>query len=114
MTTKDEIKKQASIYTDDADNYLEYSDDRGWTDKNDKEFVEKAFIEGANWADSNPNMTREIGKVFEFEGTTLQVIETENMTCERCYFNYRKKCDIPCLPSERTDKKNVIFIKISE
>ena len=49
-----EIEKQASLYTDDADNYLEYSDDRGWTDKNDKEFVKKAFIEGANWADSNP------------------------------------------------------------
>ena len=54
MIREEELKKQASIYTDDADNYLEYSDDRGWTDKNDKEFVEKAFIEGANWADKNP------------------------------------------------------------
>ena len=54
MLREEELKKQASIYTDDADNYLEYSDDRGWTDKNDKEFVEKAFIEGANWADKNP------------------------------------------------------------
>ena len=51
---EEELKKQASIYTDDADNYLEYSDDRGWTDKNDKEFVEKAFIEGAQWADIHP------------------------------------------------------------
>ena len=59
MLREEELKKQASIYTDDADNYLEYSDDRGWTDKNDKEFVEKSFIEGANWADSNPNMLRE-------------------------------------------------------
>ena len=54
MLREEELKKQASIYTDDADNYLEYSDDRGWTDKNDKEFVEKAFIEGAKWADANP------------------------------------------------------------
>lgn len=54
MKREDEIKKQASIYTDDADNYIEYSDDRGWTDKNDIEFVEKAFIEGAKWADKNP------------------------------------------------------------
>ena len=54
MTREELIKKQAEIYTDDADNYLEYSDDRGWTDKNDKEFVEKAFIEGAKWADNNP------------------------------------------------------------
>ena len=50
MLREEELKKQASIYTDDADNYLEYSDDGGWTDKNDKEFVEKAFIEGAQWA----------------------------------------------------------------
>lgn len=54
MLREEELKKQASIYTDDADNYLEYSDDRGWTDKNDKEFVEKAFIEGAQWADIHP------------------------------------------------------------
>ena len=54
MKREELIKKQASIYTDDADNYLEYSDDRGWTDKNDKEFVKKAFIEGAKWADANP------------------------------------------------------------
>ena len=54
MIREEELKKQASIYTDDADNYLEYSDDRGWTDKNDKEFVEKAFIEGAKWADTHP------------------------------------------------------------
>ena len=52
MLREEELKKQASIYTDDADNYLEYSDDGGWTDKNDKEFVEKAFIEGAQWADT--------------------------------------------------------------
>ena len=54
MFREEELKKQASIYIEDADNYLEYSDDGGWTDKNDKEFVEKAFIEGANWADKNP------------------------------------------------------------
>ena len=57
MKREELIKKQASIYTDDADNYLEYSDDRGWTDKNDKEFVKKAFIEGAKWADNNINIS---------------------------------------------------------
>ena len=59
-------------------------------------------------------MEIKVNDIFEFEGTTLQVVETENMTCEKCYFNYRKKCDVPCLPSERTDKKNVVFVKISE
>ena len=59
-------------------------------------------------------MERKVNDIFEFEGTTLQVVETEDMTCEKCYFNYRKKCDINCLPSERIDEKNVMFIKISE
>ena len=59
-------------------------------------------------------MERKVNDICEFEGTTLQVVETENMTCDKCYFNYRKKCDMNCLPSERIDEKNVMFIKISE
>ena len=59
-------------------------------------------------------MERKVNEIFEFEGTTLQAVETEDMTCEKCYFNYRKKCDIHCLKSERTDKKNVIFKEIKE
>ena len=55
-----------------------------------------------------------VNKIFEFEGTTLQAIETEDMHCKECYFNYLERCDIHCLPSERTDKKNVVFVKISE
>ena len=57
MTREEEIKKQASIYTDDASNYTEWTDDGGWTDIDDKEFVEKAFIEGAKWADNNINIS---------------------------------------------------------
>lgn len=55
MTREEEIEKQADIYTDDASNYTEWSDDGGWSDTNDIELVEKAFIEGAKWADENPN-----------------------------------------------------------
>ena len=54
MTREEEIKKQADIYTDDASNYTEWSDDGGWSDTNDIDLVEKAFIEGAKWADSHP------------------------------------------------------------
>lgn len=53
MTREEQIKKQADIYTDDASNYTEWSDD-GWSDTNDIELVEKAFIEGTKWADANP------------------------------------------------------------
>ena len=54
MTREEQIKKQADIYTDDASNYTEWSDDGGWSDTNDIELVEKAFIEGAKWADAHP------------------------------------------------------------
>ena len=53
MTREEEIKKQADIYTDDASNYTEWSDDGGWSVTNDIDLVEKAFIEGATWADNN-------------------------------------------------------------
>ena len=51
MTREELIKKQAEIYTDDASNYTEWSN--GWEAHNDIKFVEKAFIEGAKWADNN-------------------------------------------------------------
>lgn len=54
MTREEQIKKQADIYTDDASNYTEWSDDGGWSATNDIDLVEKAFIEGAKWADQNP------------------------------------------------------------
>ena len=54
MTREEQIKKQADIYTDDASNYTEWSDDGGWSSTNDIELVEKAFIEGAKWADEHP------------------------------------------------------------
>lgn len=53
MTRKEQIKKQADIYTDDASNYTEWSDDGGWSATNDIDLVEKAFIEGAKWADNH-------------------------------------------------------------
>lgn len=50
MTREEQIKKQADIYTDNYSNYAEWSND-GWSESNDIELVEKAFIEGAKWAD---------------------------------------------------------------
>lgn len=52
-----------------------------------------------------------VNEVIEFNGATLQAVETEDMSCKGCYFNHYKNCDMHCLPSERKDKKNVIFIK---
>lgn len=56
-------------------------------------------------------MEIKVNEVIEFNGVTLQAIETEDMACEMCYFNRYKNCDMHCLPSERIDKNNVIFIK---
>ena len=53
MTREEQIKKQADIYTDNASNYTEWSDDGGWSNSNDIDLIEKAFIEGAKWADNN-------------------------------------------------------------
>lgn len=57
MTREDQIKKQADIYTDDSSNYTEWFD--GWSDTNDIELIEKAFVEGAKWADEHPNLNEE-------------------------------------------------------
>ena len=54
MTREEQIKKQVDIYTDDASNYTEWSDDGGWSNSNDIDLIEKAFIEGTKWADNNP------------------------------------------------------------
>ena len=54
MTREEQIKKQVDIYTDDASNYTEWSDDGGWSNSNDIDLIEKAFIEGAKWTDNNP------------------------------------------------------------
>ena len=46
MTREEQIKKQADIYA-------KWSDDGGLSVANVKELVEKAFIDGAKWADNN-------------------------------------------------------------
>ncbi len=50
MTRQEQINQQANIYTDDPSTYPKWEDgDLSLT--NDIELVEKAFIEGAKWAD---------------------------------------------------------------
>ena len=49
MKREEEIEKQGTIYSDISGNYIEWGD--GWQDYDDQVYVEKAFIEGANWAD---------------------------------------------------------------
>lgn len=55
MKRIEEIEKEATIYTDKISNYAEWSDDGGWLETkletNDIKLIEKAFKEGAKWAD---------------------------------------------------------------
>lgn len=51
MTREEEIKREADKYTDNVSNYAKWSDDGGWSETNDIKLIEKAFIEGAKWAD---------------------------------------------------------------
>ena len=51
MTREEEIARQADKYTDNSSNYAEWSDDGGWSETNDIDLIEKAFKEGATWAD---------------------------------------------------------------
>lgn len=52
LTREEEIEKQGTTYSDIASNYIEWGD--GFEDYDDREYVERAFIEGAKWADNNP------------------------------------------------------------
>lgn len=49
MTREKQIERQGTLYSDIPANYVEWCD--GFQDYDDKVYVEKAFIEGAKWAD---------------------------------------------------------------
>ena len=57
MTREEQILNKAIDYSEIKENFLEYDDFGDVCD--DKGFVEKAFIEGAKWADENPNLSEE-------------------------------------------------------
>jgi hypothetical protein len=54
MTREEQILNKAIDYSEIEENFLEYDDCGDVCD--DKTFIEKAFIEGANWADEHPNL----------------------------------------------------------
>lgn len=64
MTREEQILNKAIDYSEIEENFVEY-DDCGDV-CNDKDFVEKAFIEGAKWADENPQGMSKMRKDYEF------------------------------------------------
>ena len=63
-------------------------------------------------------MEREIGDIFEYFGTTLEVVENEECDCEGCYFYYNgcfeRQTAITgvCPDWARSDKTSVSFKEI--
>lgn len=55
MTRKEEIQKEATVYSDNPANFCAWIDTPMTTAKemDDKEYVEDAFIAGAKWADKS-------------------------------------------------------------
>ncbi len=59
--------------------------------------------------------SRKIGERFDFEGHTLEVVDTQLANCHGCFFENLPWCfDIlkttgPCVPQDRDDEKWVIF-----
>ena len=64
-------------------------------------------------------MERKIGETFEFEGKKLQVKESEEGSCNFCFFNSEFKnrnlhVSGACDGAWREDGKNVIFVEVQE
>ena len=96
MTREELIKKQAEIYTDDVSNYTEWTDDGGWTDYNAAKFVEKAFIEGAKWADNNPK-SHWISVEDDLPCNHKELMENE----------YKTKKVLAVMRSDKSSSKNI-------
>lgn len=64
-------------------------------------------------------MERKIGETFIYEGKTLQVKESERVSCDGCFFDeqcvpLRKEVAGECEFEYRTDNKEVIFVEATE
>ena len=64
-------------------------------------------------------MERKIGETFDFEGKTLQVKESECVSCDGCFFDekcYSSSQEVAghCEAVNRGDNKEVIFVEVRE
>lgn len=53
-----------------------------------------------------------------WERVTIEVVETETVTCAGCFFESKGACEVwrkyPCESKQRSDRKNVIFKEVKE
>lgn len=89
MNREEQIKIQADAYTNNASNYMVYQHCDGST-INDIELIEKAFIEGAKWADKT--MIEKASKWIE-ENLTKYLMMDESgyyMNDEEFIYNFKR------------------------
>ena len=61
------------------------------------------------------NYERKIGERFNFNGTTLEVVEAKQYDCLGCFFNFKRInfCKkMKCAPFERSDHNDVYFKEV--
>lgn len=76
MTREEQILNNAINYSEIEENFLEYYDCGDVCD--DKICIEKAFIEGAKWADEHPNPNT-IKKIFKFALERTNFLIADNL-----------------------------------
>ena len=100
MTREEQILNEAIDYSYNEDNFIEYDDCGDTCD--DKDFIQRAFEEGAKWADEHPKEGMvSLDKVCEYLDNVLyevvsgvsslpDVMSIENTTMEDFIKNFRK------------------------
>ena len=79
------------------------------------------FVEVKEQQDTEAVKERKIGEIFNYDGKTLEVVETKSDTCYNCYFKEKtgrcsriKSKTGACDMIKRTDRRPVIFVKVKD
>ena len=52
-----------------------------------------------------------VGEQITFQGKVLEVVETKKPTCTGCFFDSKNLDTQKCMPNERSDGNNVMFVE---
>ena len=79
------------------------------------------FVEVKEQQETEAVKERKIGEIFDYDGKTLEVVETKSDTCYNCYFKEKtgrcsriKSKTGVCDMHKRTDRRPVIFMEVKK
>ena len=79
------------------------------------------FVEVKEQQETEAVKERKIGEIFDYDGKTLEVVETKSDTCYNCYFKEKtgrcsriKSKTGVCNMHKRTDRRPVIFMEVKK